>query len=436
MSERDVTDLLSSGMPEENLALLRAVGEIADARGVGAFVVGGVVRDLLLGIGDCDLDVVVEEDAPTFADQAALALGGTVKAHTRFGTAILVLPGGRKIDLATARSESYERPGALPAVTAGSIAEDLERRDFTINAMAVRLNADGFGTLVDHYGGERDLDAGILRVLTDRSFEDDPTRILRGIRFAARFSWRFEERTEALLRHALTRDALSTVSGERIMNEIALILSEPDPWPPVERMIAWGIPRAIAPEWTIDAGLGSTFALIGRLLGDGGATPGAEQVEAWRVYFAAMLEPVASAARMRILDRLSAGRRLRAAARDLELLARASPRSLGASGETDRSAVYHALAGLSMEALLLAAAASPSQRVRERVHLFLTELRATSTSVTGADVIALGVDQGPRVGEILAELLDARLDGRVASDREERTLAERLVRELDAGHKS
>jgi tRNA nucleotidyltransferase (CCA-adding enzyme) len=436
MPERDVTDLLSSGMPEESLAILRALGEIADGRGVGAFVVGGVVRDLLLGIGNFDLDVVVEEAAPEFADRAAALLGGSVKAHTRFGTAILVLPGGRKVDVATARREAYERPGALPTVSAGSIIEDLRRRDFTINSMAVRLNAVGFGTLVDEFGGEADLEAGVLRVLTDRSFADDPTRILRGVRFAARFSSRFEERTEALLREAIENDSLSTVSGERIMNEIVLILSEPDPCPPVQRMIGWGILPAIHDEWVVPIDVSGPFATIGALVGEGSRVVGLDEADPWRVYLAVMLLPLRPEARVSVLGRLSAGRRLHAVARHLERFEREAAAVVDTRERVRPSAVYGALEGLSTEALLAVAAAHGSLAVRERVDRFLCGLRGVSVSLTGSDLVALGVPQGPRVGEILRALLEARLDGAVTSDDEERALAEKLARELDAGHKS
>ena len=229
MQTRNITDLLLARMPRENVEILRRLGELADRRGSAAFVVGGVVRDILRDIHTCDLDVVVDESAVDYAQAAAAELGGTVKTHTRFGTAILVVPPGRKIDLATARSEAYERPGALPVVAAGGIREDLERRDFTINSMAVRINERGFGELLDFHGGRDDLDAGVLRVLTDRSFEDDPTRILRGVRFASRFGFEFEATSERLLRDCVRAGGVATVSGERLMNEIVLILREPTP---------------------------------------------------------------------------------------------------------------------------------------------------------------------------------------------------------------
>ncbi|MCK4409578.1 MAG: CCA tRNA nucleotidyltransferase, partial [Candidatus Eisenbacteria sp.] len=242
-------ELLLSRVPEPDLNLLRSLGALADERGTTAYVVGGVVRDLFLGVTNYDMDVVVETDAVDFAEAAAAVLGGSVKAHTRFGTVILVLPGGRKIDLATARSEVYERPGALPTVTPGTMESDLKRRDFTINSMALVLNADGLGTLLDPFGGRRDLTNQILRVLTDVSFEDDPTRILRGVRFCARFGLSMEPVTEALLRRAVGKRLTDTVSGERLLNELKLILSEDDPWPPVFRLIDWGILLSMVEGW-------------------------------------------------------------------------------------------------------------------------------------------------------------------------------------------
>lgn len=436
MPDRDVTDLMTARMPEDALALLRAIGEIADERGVGAFVVGGVVRDLLLGTANLDLDVVVEEEAPAFADRAAAVLQGSVKAHTRFGTAILVVPGGRKVDLATARSESYERPGALPTVSPGSIVDDLARRDFTINSMAVRLNAAGFGTLIDRFGGGADLEARTLRVLTERSFNDDPTRVLRGVRFAARFSYRFDERTEALLRRSVERGSLSTVSGERIMNEITLILSEVDPWPPVRTMIEWGILPAIHEGWVITVDAAGPFATIGTLVGAGSGIPGLDGLEPWRAYLGAMLLPLKPQSRLAVLERLSAGRRLRDMALHLDRFERESEALLDTDGPVPASAVYRALRGLSTEALLAVAGTHASARVRDRIRRFLCELRGVRVTLSGSDLVQLGVPEGPRVGEILGELLNARLDGKITTEEEERTLAERLAGELDAGHRS
>ena len=433
---RDVTDLLISRMPRENVELLRSLGELADRRGSSAFVVGGVVRDVFLNIPNEDLDVVVEEPAEEFAQAAADELGGAVKAHTRFGTAILVLPAGQKVDLATARSEAYERPGALPTVAPGGIRDDLRRRDFTINSMAVRINRRGFGTLLDLYSGSDDLRNGRLRVLTDKSFEDDPTRILRGVRFAARFGFEFDEKSERLLREAVREESLGTVSGERLMNEIVLILRDRRPWPPVSRLADLGVLTAIDGVWSVPGNLGRTFGQIDGLLSVEPRPGVVDSSDAWMVYFLATLEPLPPVARARILDRLRAGKRLRGLEQHLETLETRSLRTLAAERELRRSEIYHAAAPIDPLALVLGMATRAGTRAAERIALYLGRLACVRISVTGDYLSGLGVPEGPAVGGILAAILDARLDGAARDEDEERALAERLAKNLDARNKS
>jgi tRNA nucleotidyltransferase (CCA-adding enzyme) len=437
LSERNITPLLESCMGGENVSLLRRLGELADASGVAAFVVGGVVRDALLRRGpNEDLDVVVEEAGEVFAERAAKELGGSVKAHTRFGTAILVLPGGRKVDVATSRGEAYERPGALPTVSPGGIEEDLRRRDFTINAMAAKLGRSTFGDLVDLYGGENDLAGNTLRVLTDESFVDDPTRVLRGVRFAARLGFRLEERTERLLRDAVTGDNLSTVSGERIMNEIVLILRERHPWPPVARLIDLGILEAVHESWTLDAGIERVFGGVDLSLDAGLVAQNVEPEDVWRLYFLAMIEPLAAAARAAVLDRLRAGRRLRDMADGLAALESRGLPELSASPELGRSEIHAVASRTAPEVLAFCHVLREGTREAERIELYLSELRHVRSSVSGGDLTELGVGEGPAVGRILGALLEARLDGVVTTDEEEMQLARRLAKDLDAREKS
>ncbi len=435
MHGTNITMLLESKLRGESLQLLRKLGELADERGVDAYVVGGVVRDLILGVPTFDLDVVVEERGEEFAEAAAVRLGGSVKAHTRFGTAIMGVPGSGKVDVATARSEVYERPGALPVVTPGRIEQDLERRDFTINSMAVKINAGEFGRLLNLHGGYDDLTKrGVLRVLTERSFEDDPTRILRGVRFAARFGFTLEAETEQLLRQAVAEDRLTTVSGERIANEIVLILGEPEPWAPVERLATWGILDAIVAKWTVPPEAEATFVEIGRLASDGPADGG--EAETWRVHFLAMLEPADRSVRNMIVDRLNAGRRIRTLVLELARFEDEARALLASDARVRDSTLHRTLRRYSPELLEFCRARWRGTPVAERVARYVTELAHAATSLAGGDLVALGVRQGPAVGEILAKLLEARIDGAVASREDEIALATKLARELDEGNKS
>jgi len=436
MAERNISHLIETLMGDDTADLLRRLGRAAEGAGTNAYVVGGVVRDALLGIPNQDLDVVVEGDGEAFAQSVADDLGGSLKAHTRFGTAIVVLPGGRKIDVASARSEAYERPGALPDVKEGSLEEDLRRRDFTINAMAVRMGRDDFGDLVDLYGGQTDLDGEVLRALTERSFVDDPTRVLRGIRFSARFGFAFEETTERLLRDAVADDALSTVSGERIMNEIALILGEERPWPPVERLIEWGVLAAIDDGWTPGKSVRVTFE---RLEEGRGAGPGAGLADDdawWRVLFLATVESIDTDRRERVLDRLRAGRALREMSRGLDRFDEKARPTLESAEPVARSRIHRLLSGVPDEVLALRLATERGTACGERVSLYVSELRHVQTTVGGDDLAELGLGEGRRVGELLQRLLEARLDREVASDEEERALAARLAKDLDALNKN
>ncbi|MBD3347702.1 MAG: hypothetical protein GF400_00720 [Candidatus Eisenbacteria bacterium] len=435
MAPRNMLNLIENLLGEEAVELLRRLGEIGVGCGAPPCVVGGVVRDALIGIANQDLDIVVEGDGETFAARAADELGGSVKAHTRFGTAIVVLPDGRKIDVASARSESYERPGALPRVEPGSVEQDLLRRDFTINSMAVRVDPQRFGQLLDLYGGRKDLEDGVLRVLTDRSFVDDPTRILRGVRFSARFGFRFEKRTERLLREAVRNDTLATVSGERIMNEIVLILQEREPWPPVARMIDWEILTSIERSWRGGPELEATFTGLATLLREEPLADAVPEEERWSVFLLAMIEPLSPDERQAVLQRLRAGRTLRRLASGLARAESPATREVLSAGSSSPSEVYGTLEGVPPEALALRLALSGETREATRIRLYLSELRHVRPALDGTDLAELGVGEGREVGLLLRKLLEARLDGTVTNDEEERALAERLSNNLDAGNK-
>lgn len=244
-----------SALPRLNVpvrvkTVLQAIGGIAEQRGMRAYAVGGCVRDWLLGIATVvDLDVTVEGDGLEMAQAAAAALHGTAQLHRQFGTATVMFQQAARrrrirIDVATCRRDTYATPAAYPRVVPGTLEDDLFRRDFTINAMAVTVAPARFGRLIDPFGGARDLRANILRVLHDRSFFDDPSRILRGVRFAHRFGFHWERRTQRLLRDAVAAGALGWLNAGRLRKELERMGGEPDPRACLEDVAALLVPGA------------------------------------------------------------------------------------------------------------------------------------------------------------------------------------------------
>jgi len=223
------------------LPVLRDAGICAEEMGFGAYAVGGFVRDLFLQRETLDVDVVIEGDGIAFASRFSADHGAHLLIYERFKTANLVFPGGSKVDVATARTEVYEHPAALPLVRPGSIRDDLFRRDFSINTLAVCLNPDRFGALLDLFQARDDIRKGSIRILHGKSFVDDPTRIFRAARFEKRFDFRMEEGTERCVRDAVSAGLIEMLSGYRIAAELRLILKEEEPLPTVQRLEEIGV---------------------------------------------------------------------------------------------------------------------------------------------------------------------------------------------------
>ncbi|MGE5843989.1 MAG: CCA tRNA nucleotidyltransferase [Syntrophaceae bacterium] len=221
--------------------VLLEAGTLAREMGYRAYIVGGAVRDVLMGLQSLDVDIVAEGEGIRFARSLAGRLRARVKSYERFGTATLTFPDGTKVDIATARTETYERPAALPRVTPGSIRDDMFRRDFTVNAMAVSLMPGDFGRLLDDFGGYRDIRQRRIRALHERSFIDDPTRIFRAVRFEKRLDFRIVRSTEQWIAEALSRPLLEELEDYRIATELRLILGEPDPAGMLRRLSDLGI---------------------------------------------------------------------------------------------------------------------------------------------------------------------------------------------------
>jgi tRNA nucleotidyltransferase (CCA-adding enzyme) len=270
-------------MKKDMTAILKKIGEGADSLGYGAFIVGGAVRDLIRGVRNFDVDIAVEGDAIRFGRVLSREFSGTIVVHKRFGTCAIVTKEGLKIDLATARKEVYERPGALPTVEFSSIKDDLARRDFTINAMAIGLNKENFGRLMDFFGGKRDLAEGRIRVLHDRSFIDDPTRIFRCIRFESRPGFSIEAQTLRLVKEAIKKGMPARVSAQRVRNELILILKEEGRLKACERMASLGILKFVHPELGFDKKIKASFRSAER---------GIDGIDGWLRYLMVLLGPL------------------------------------------------------------------------------------------------------------------------------------------------
>jgi tRNA nucleotidyltransferase (CCA-adding enzyme) len=378
-----------------------------------AYLVGGGVRDLLRGADPHDVDIAVEGDARSEARAVADRMGSDAREYERFGTATVETPQGAYNFVGT-RSEEYDAPGELPRVSPASLEEDLRRRDFSVNAMAIGLTGDDLGHLYDPCGGVADMESGVIRVLHERSFIEDPTRLLRAVRYAARLGFELDPETERLAREAVAADALATVSGARIRDELMDLLRESDAPTGVERMRDLEIHSALHPELDPDPELVASAAL-------GATAIGADRGVA---ALAALVESAPEE-----LDLWLADLHLLAEERDAaSRAARVGPRIAMALRERDHtpSELRALLAREPLEALALALALRAPSEVVLR---WVTELRGVGLEISGDDLLAAGVPEGPAIGHALEETLRRKLDGLVSGRDAELEMALQLARE-------
>jgi tRNA nucleotidyltransferase (CCA-adding enzyme) len=424
----NVQELMIRHLPARNYILLEAAGRLADEMEVPAFVVGGIVRDLLLGAGTFDLDLVVEGDGIAFARAFARDTGGLVTTHDRFGTATVQLDDGPTIDIATARKESYAQPAALPLVVPAAIQDDLLRRDFTINALAVRLNPQRFGEMVDACHGQGDIAARRIRVLHRRSFLDDPTRMFRAIRFERRLGFRMDRSTLVLLREAVATGVLAHLSGRRLSEELRRMLSEAHPTRAVARMGELGILRAIHPKLAWSKKLEGVLKGVEQAVAWHARNLPKRKVNVWLPAAMALLEGLPPKSVTDILKRLALPRHEAEAIRAGHAQARATLCCLAKRPAPKPSAIYRTLTDFTEETVLFLLALAKSESVKRLIMAYVTAGRHVKPSLTGADLKALGLKPGPQFKKILGRLLDARLDGDVKNEAGERELVRKLVR--------
>jgi tRNA nucleotidyltransferase (CCA-adding enzyme) len=385
--------------------LFDAVAALGD-RADGVYLVGGTVRDILLGEESFDVDIAIEGDAIEFGRALAEALGGRVTPHQKFGTAVVQYGDRERVDVVTTRTEFYDAPGALPTVERAGLREDLFRRDFTLNAMAVSLKPADFGRLTDPFGGRGDLEARVLRVLHTLSFIDDPTRIFRGIRYEARYGLRLEEHSARLARGCIEMGLVGDLSSARLRDELQALLDDPGAPGGIARLGELGADRAIHPHLRADEEAARLYERARELRDEL-----AVDVPAWRIGLAVLGRDLTSEEAFVWLERLKVRRRdgerivgaIAVAQRILERLRaeRLAPADVVALADP-----------FAPDAPLLALAREETPELRD----YFTRLRDVKLEIGGSDLAELGLEESPRVGEVLAEVrrrkLNGELDGR------------------------
>ncbi len=429
LKRRQVLRLVHEKLPLRLQTLLQQLGAVGDEMDLNVFAVGGFVRDLLLHLENLDVDIVVEGDGIAFAQTFGRHHGCRVRSHRKFATAVIVFPDDFKVDVASARMEYYLEPGALPNVEHASIRLDLARRDFTINTLALALNEGNFGELLDFFQAQRDLREKAIRVLHNLSFVEDPTRVFRAIRFEQRLGFHLGQHTEHLLRSAVQMGFLDKVGGTRVFNELVIILREADPLPAVLRLDELGLLKSLQPQLAAGKRSRELFAEIHRVVHWFELLFTGETARRWQVYFLGLTVDLDDDALANFCRRLTIpGRYMplfteqRREGRHVlhELDRRRARRRLPRASE-----LHGLLEPLPIEIVLFMLAATPRQELRRLLSQYVTHLRGQRPELTGRDLAILGLPPGPGYREVLAALLEARLDGKVASREEELELVRR-----------
>ena len=433
MKNQPVPGRLIQRLPKKVHRLLHQIGVLADEQGVTLYLVGGVVRDLLLKRENWDLDLTVEGDGIVFARLVADRYRAGLARFERFATARLTFPDGLKMDIATTRRESYAQPAVLPTVQPASIEEDLYRRDFTINAMAAQLNSGRFGRLLDVYGGQRDLRARTIRVLHAGSFQDDPTRIFRAIRFEQRFGFHLERTTLRLLAQAASTNLIQQLSGPRLQNEILLLFAEHDPVRAIARLEQLKLLRFLHRRLCYTKNVKRTIAAVPKALAWWVRRFPDSALDRPIIYLMALSSEASLAVVATMIRRLALSREQARKVSAGGRLADRALKRLTKEGTIRRSQIFRLLADFPDEAIVLLVAKQVGKQQGVRLSLLRRRLtaymknRTIKTALTGRDLQAMGLQPGPKYKTILGKLLDARIDGVVTTEAEERAFVRKWL---------
>lgn len=433
---KNLSNRLKEHFPEKTTRLLTLAGVVADTLGYNAYLVGGSVRDLLRGQMNLDIDIVVEGDGIVFAKKLAEVLiekeglsGLRVKTHERFRTAKIIIPEElnfepSQIDIATARTEYYESPAALPKVETSTIKKDLYRRDFTINTLAIKLNSRDFGNLIDFFGGQKDLKEKTIRVLHSMSLVEDPTRALRAIRFSERFGFRISKHTENLIRQAVTLNLFEKLSSQRLYEELSLLFEEVSPLRAMEGLSRYDLLKVISPNLKWNEELKRRFRNLEELLAWYSLSDIKDKISRDKLSIEIALYELPRQSLERALERIGPNKRyISEVQRDIqavkELLRLLSHHPLSIKTEPDPVQLYEFFKDLSMESIFLLASVAERSEIKRLAIKYLTELKDIRPALTGKDLLKLGIKPGPSYSKIFRQILHEKLRGRLKTKEEE-----------------
>jgi len=426
-ADTNIKELMLEKIDRSTYSLIIKTGMLADEFGVSAYLVGGIVRDLFLQEKDIDIDITVEGDGMEFAEFLAEKLNGTYKGFERFKTAKVFLKDGKRIDVTSARAEFYEYPAALPQIEFTPIRYDMFRRDFTINAMAVKINRKGFGDFIDYFDGYTDLKNRTIRTLYNMSFIDDPTRILRAVRFEQRYGFEIEKNTLRFITETLKYNIFDSLPGERIRDELAVTLEEEDPGKVFKRMQELEILTKISRHFRLNDRSENVYQAARRLIRE----KRVPEKHASALYFMALLYNVPLEETDSLCDKL----KLKSDLKEALLAGKRDEKKVFSalhSKSVSNSGIYTLLKQYPEDALYFFMSACGSDYVTNRIEHYIENLRNMRAHITGRDLKNLGIKAGPEFGELLNSALMAKLDGRLKNHIEE---IEFIKKALEKGRK-
>jgi len=428
IKNRPIENVLYQRLDNRMIRLLENIGKTGNELGYNMFVVGGFVRDLLLNRPNADIDIVVEGDGIEFAKVFSEKEGCRVNPHKKFGTAVIIFPDHFKIDVASSRLEYYKMPAALPIVEKSSIKLDLARRDFTINTLAVSLNPENFGMLIDFFGATRDLKGKTIRTIHNLSFVEDPTRIFRAIKFSNRFGFKIGKVTSNLIKNAIAINCFKNLSGLRVLSEIKQILEEENPIPAIRTMEEYGLEKVLHKKLDIDPKTYHLLESVNKILVWHDLLYTNEEYPRWSVYFMALLNRTSHKVCEQICDRLNMPLKERSILMEKRYKAEKKLILIEQAPSYTIQDLYWALIDFKTEYLLYMMALATHEETKKAISNFYTHQKTVKPYIRGRDLMAMGLKPSPVFTVIFNQVLNEKLEGKLKTKKEELAFAAEYVR--------